>query len=415
MKVLFFDCGMGAAGDMMTASLYELLSDEEKTAFLKKVNSLGIEGTEVKAQKSVKCGITGTHMQVLVDGREEGHNHEENHGHEHYEHEHHEHDHGHDHEHHHHSSLSDIGSLIDSMDLSDKAAEDAKNVYRIIAEAESRVHGEAVEQIHFHEVGTKDAVIDVVSVCILIDMLKPDRILSSPVHTGYGSVRCMHGILPVPAPAAAHILEGVPICAGKIEGELTTPTGAALLKYFVSEFMEMPVMKVDKTGYGMGTKDFKKANCLRAFLGESEADEDETVAVLMCNVDDMTGEDIGFACERFFEGGASEVFTVPVNMKKSRPGHLIEVICSNEKAESMIRLMFKYTTTIGIRRFEYKRYILERRKETVKTPLGDVQLKVSEGYGVKRTKYEYEDLARIASENNMSLNEVREYIRKNES
>ena len=426
MSILYFDCAMGAAGDMLTAALYELLSDEKKKEFINKVNSFNIEGVTVSAEKAVKCGITGTHMKVLIDGQEEEHHHHE-HSHKHEEHDHHhEHDehshhHGHDEVHHghehHHSSLKDIEALIDGFDIPKKAADDAKSVYKLIAEAESAVHDTPVTDIHFHEVGTKDAVIDVVSVCLLIDMLHPDKIYASPIHVGSGTVRCMHGVLPVPAPATAHILNGVPIYGGKINGELTTPTGAALLKYYVNQFGDMPVMSVDKTGYGMGTRDFDIANCVRVFLGApaaSSAEPDELVTILAFNVDDMTGEEIGFAYDRFFEAGAYEVFSVPINMKKSRPGQLIEVICSPDDISKMVKCIFKHTTTIGIRRFEYSRYILDRKIREISTPEGTVRCKEVSGYGAKRHKYEYEDLAKLALKKDLSLAETEEYIKKYE-
>ena len=400
MNILFFECNMGAAGDMLTAALYELLDEDKKAEFIKRVNSFNIPGCRISAEKSVKCGITGTHMKVMIDGHEEEHYHDHLHGHDHDHTHEHEHEHEHDHGHHHHSSMQDICALIDSLDIPKKAAEDAKSVYKLIAEAESTAHDRPVSDIHFHEVGTKDAVIDVVSVCLLIYMLRPDKILSSPVHVGSGTVRCMHGVLPVPAPATAHILKDVPIYGGKINGELTTPTGAALLKHFVSSFGDMPVMSVKKTGYGMGTKDFENANCVRAFMGYAEdtgsdaSGADELVAVLSFNVDDMTGEAVGFAYDRFFEAGAYEAFSIPINMKKSRPGLMIEVICDPRDVKKMIEVIFKHTTTIGIRRFDYSRYTLER-------SITDID--------ISRFKYEYEDLSALATKMGISLKEAAEY------
>ena len=415
MNILFFECNMGAAGDMLTAALYELLDEDKKAEFIKRVNSFNILGCRISAEKSVKCGITGTHMKVMIDGHEEEHYHDHLHGHDHDHTHEHEHEHEHDHGHHHHSSMQDICALIDSLDIPKKAAEDAKSVYKLIAEAESTAHDRPVSDIHFHEVGTKDAVIDVVSVCLLIDMLRPDKILSSPVHVGSGTVRCMHGILPVPAPATAHILKDVPIYGGKINGELTTPTGAALLKHFVSSFGDMPVMSVKKTGYGMGTKDFENANCVRAFMGYAEdtgsdaSGADELVAVLSFNVDDMTGEAVGFAYDRFFEAGAYEAFSIPVNMKKSRPGLMIEVICDLRDVKKMVEVIFKHTTTIGIRRFDYSRYTLERSITDYDTPKGVIRRKEVSGYGISRFKYEYEDLSALATKMGISLKEAAEY------
>lgn len=440
MKTLFLDCGMGAAGDMLTAALLELLPNPDE--FVERLNTLSVPGVQFRKESAVKCGITGTHISVLVDGAEEseemhGHHHEHDHSHEHehdhehhhshdhehhhshehgydYEHEHHhshehEHDHEHHHDHNHHSGMHEIEHIISHLNLPNKVREDVLAVYGLIAEAESHVHGTAVTEIHFHEVGTKDAIADVTAVCLLMDELSPDEVIVSPVHVGSGQVKCAHGVLPVPAPATAYILRDVPIYGGSIRGELCTPTGAALLKHFATRFGDMPVMKTQAIGYGMGKKDFRWANCVRAMLGET-TDRTDTVSELSCNVDDMTAEAIGFATERLFEGGAFEVYTVPVNMKKSRPGTLIRVICAEADKEKIVGLMFKHTSTIGVRETVTRRYVLNRRIETVQTPYGEVRRKVSDGYGTSRTKYEYDDLARIAKERNVSLDEVRKHV-----
>ena len=242
-----------------------------------------------------------------------------------------------------------------------------------------------------------------------MERLSPDQVIVSPIHVGSGHVHCAHGILPVPAPATAYILKDVPIYGGAIDGELCTPTGAALLKHFATGFGSMPVMKIEAIGYGMGMKDFPAANCVRAMLGETE-DRSETVTELSCNVDDMTAEQIGFAMERLFEAGALEVYTIPIGMKKSRPGTLIRVICREEDREAMVRSIFRYTSTIGIRETSQRRYVLDREIRPLKTELGEVRQKISRGYGITRSKYEYDDLARIAREKDMSLEEVRERI-----
>ena len=429
MKTLYLDCGMGAAGDMLTAALVELLPNSD--GFIKKLNALSIPGVQFKKEPAVKCGITGTHISILVDGIEEseeiyGHSHgcehhrhedmhEHDHGHQHgHDHEH-QHDHNHDHDHgddqgcHHHSGMHEIEHIISHMNLSAKVREDILAVYGLIAEAESHVHGAPVTEIHFHEVGTMDAIADVAAVCMLMDEISPDEVVASPVHVGSGQVKCAHGILPVPAPATAYILRDVPIYGGSIQGELCTPTGAALLKHFATRFGDMPVMKTQAIGYGMGKKNFPRANCVRAMLGET-ADKVDTVSELSCNVDDMTAEAIGFATECLFEGGAYEVFTVPIGMKKSRPGTLIRVICSEQDKDRIVGLLFRHTSTIGVREAVTQRYVLERRIETVQTPYGGVRRKVSSGYGTSRIKYEYDDLARIAKEQNISIEEVRRRV-----
>ena len=254
-----------------------------------------------------------------------------------------------------------------------------------------------------------DAVADVVGVCLLMEQIAPEQVISSPVHTGSGHVHCAHGILPVPAPATALLLEGIPSYSAGVRGELCTPTGAALLKHFATRFGDRPVMTVSAVGYGMGKKDFEQANCVRAFLGESESVREKSVK-LECNLDDMTGEEIGFAMEQLFAAGAREVYTQPIGMKKSRPGVLLSVLCTPEDADRLAAEMMKHTTTLGIRRMELSRYLLDRQVETVDTPYGAVRIKRASGMGVERSKPEYEDLAALARENGVPLDAVRREI-----
>ena len=434
MKTLYLECAMGAAGDMLMASLLELVPDRQ--AFLDQMNALGLPGVAISTEKSVKCGITGTHMCITVHGEEEEsldvheHEHEHHHDHEHehdhdhhhdhdHEHEHHhDHDHDHDHEHHHehdhhhhHASVADIEGMINALALPEAVKADARAVYGLIAQAESQVHGHPVSEIHFHEVGTVDAVTDVVGVCLLMHMLHPDQVLASPVHVGSGSVRCAHGILPVPAPATALILKGIPTYGGAVQGELCTPTGAALLKHFVSRFGDRPVMATEAIGYGMGKKDFERANCVRAFLGESQEALGE-ITQLSCNMDDITGEEIGFVMDHLMKIGARDVFTQAIGMKKSRPGILLNVLCLPEEADRMAAEIMKHTTTLGIRRQDLKRYMLERSVETVETAYGPVRIKKASGMGVEKCKAEYDDLAALAEKNGVSLEVIRDAIGK---
>lgn len=418
MKTLYLECNMGAAGDMLTAALLELTEDRQ--AFIDRMNSLGLPDVTVEAEVAVKCGITGTHLKVTVNGMEEesvdaadhhhdDHEHHHDHSHSHHHEEEHEHRH-HDHGHHHHASMTDVRRIINSLDVSDRVKTDALAVYALIADAESKVHGRPVEEIHFHEVGTMDAIADVIGVCLLMEILSPDQIIASPVHTGSGYVRCAHGILPVPAPATALILQGIPSYSGRVKGELCTPTGAALLKHFVSYYGDRPVMSVQAVGYGMGKKDFEQANCVRAFWGKSEGTK-ERIVKLECNLDDMTGEDIGFAMEQLFQAGAKDVFTQPIGMKKNRPGVLLSVLCMAEDADSLAEEIMKHTTTLGIRRQEMTRYTLQRSVKTVNTPYGEVRIKQASGMGVKRSKPEFDDVAAIARKNDVSLKEVRKAIK----
>ena len=485
MKTLYIECAMGAAGDMLTAALLELMPDKE--AALAKLNAMGIPGVAFEAEPSAKCGITGTHMRVLIHGEEEGavpcghthahedhhehnhaheHHHEHDHVHEHhYEHDHHVHTHAHahvqedahchdsdahDHAHHHehdahhhaHHGMVEIRRLIAELAVSETVKEKVLAVYQSIAEAESRVHGAEVDQIHFHEVGSMDAVADVTAVCLLMKLLAPEQVIVSPIHVGSGTVLCAHGRLPVPAPATALILEGMPIYGGSVQGELCTPTGAALLKTFVDSFGPMPPMTVAKTGYGMGTKDFEQANCLRAMLGESftmngtaskmqtgqDAEGENTgsrgaagkdtetenpaaregrITEISCNLDDMTGEDIAFAAERILQAGALDVFTESIYMKKGRPAVKLTVLARPENEERLAGEIFRHTSTIGVRIHTDRRYELARRSEQRKTPLGTIEVKISEGFGVRKEKIEFASLKEIAETSGKRLAEVR--------
>lgn len=396
MKTLYLDCGMGAAGDMLAAALLELLPDPG--AFVAELNVLGFPGVHIRTEPAVKCGITGTHFAVTVHGQEEGHG-------QHHHHHHHEHEHKHAHEHHH-SGLHEIEHIVRGhLALPERVKRDVLAVYRQLAEAESHAHGVPVSDIHFHEVGTMDAIADITAVCLLMDRLAPGEVIASPVHTGSGQVRCAHGILLVPAPATAYLLRDVPIYGGTVQGELCTPTGAALLKHFVTRFGDMPVMRVSAIGYGCGKKDFEAANCVRALLGETE-NAAGSVLNLSCNLDDMTAEAVSFAMERLFDAGALEVYTLSAGMKKSRSGLLLRVICRPQDRETIVQTIFRHTSTIGIRESVNRRYVLEREIQTVDTAYGPVRKKISQGFGVTRTKYEYEDLARIAREENLSLKEA---------
>lgn len=462
MKIIYLDCGMGAAGDMLLAALLELCPNQEE--MIKELNQLGIPGVEFQVQKAEKCGILGTHMRVMVHGEEEEagyapeytnehshkqtgeheHSHEQTGGHEHsheqtsgHEHSHeqtdeHEHSHGHSHSHsyshehthehghaHYHAGMAQIREWIGGLRVSEKVKEDALAVYQLIVQAESKAHGKPVEEVHFHEVGMLDAVADVVGVCWLIEKLEVEQIFASAVHVGSGQVRCAHGILPVPAPATAYLLQNVPIYGGNIRGELCTPTGAALLKYFVTCFGVMPPMAAEKVGYGMGKKDFAAANCVRAFLGNTRSTKQEnpantdSIVELRCNLDDMTGEEIGYACELLFKEGALDVYTVGIGMKKSRPGVLLVCLCKTSDICRMEELIFCHTTTLGIRRVWCERSVLSRTFEQMETPWGTVRKKMShfpDQERILREKLEYEDLAQIAVKTGLSIAEIRKRI-----
>lgn len=379
------------------AALYSLLPEEEQKDFVKRFGEMGLPEVELQVSQDVKCGIAGTHLGVLIRGQE-GEILEHSHS---------------------HRTLDDVCTLIQNLQVSDKVKADVTAIYQKIAEAESRVHNTSVAEIHFHEVGMLDAIADVAGCAMLMEQLDAQRIVVSPVNVGYGKVTCAHGVLPVPAPATVILLEDLFCYGGDVEGELCTPTGAALLSYYKTECGSMPLMRVEQVGYGTGKKDFPVANVLRALLGESEQETDvvlesvqETspVVELCCNIDDMTGEEIGFACELLLQEGALEVYTTAVEMKKNRPGILLTVLCSQEQVEYMEKLLFQHTSTIGLRKRQWDRTSLKRESRQVTFSLGQVNVKVSTGYGVTKQKVEYDDLRNIAGEHGLSLRQVKEVL-----
>lgn len=393
MRTLYFDCGMGAAGDMLTAALLDLLDAEGQAEFLREINEALAGKAVVTAEPDFKCGVKGLHVHVTIDGVEEG------------EATHHE-----GHHHHSHTGIQEIRALIDSASLPSMVRLHARTVFDIIAAAEAKVHGQDMEHIHFHEVGTIDAVADVLGVCLLMEKLKPDAVLASPVNVGGGTVKCAHGVLPVPAPATEILLRGIPYYEGEIKTELCTPTGAALLRHFVDRFCVLPVMPVTRCGYGTGTKDFDRLNAVRALLGETAGPSEQFVE-FSCNLDDMTGEELGFALEALFDAGALDAWTMPIGMKKSRPGVLLSALCREEDRAEVLRCFFRHTTTLGVREMRCERHALSRSFRVAQTPWGEVPVKRAEGYGVTREKPEYEVAARLARENGIPLREVKENLK----
>ena len=456
MKTLYLECNMGAAGDMLMGALYELL--EDKAGFLDTMNRL-ILGVTVEAQAAATCGIRGTHMAVTVHDEEEhshdvalghgedavhehihetahdethhGHDHHHDHGHEHdHEHEHHHshehtdehahsHEHGHDHEHehshdhdhddhhhHHHTAPADINAILDSLDVPEEVRANAKAVYGRIADAEAKAHGMPVTEIHFHEVGALDAIADVTGVCLALYLLKPDRIVVSPVHVGSGQVRCAHGVMPVPAPATANLLSGIPSYSGDIRGELCTPTGAALLAHFGQSFGPQPMMAVRQVGNGLGTKEFPAANCVRAFWGEEAAQTREVVSELCCHIDDMTAEALGFAMERLQEAGALDVSAAPILMKKGRPATALTVLCRAEDEARLAEAVLRETSTLGVRVHPCARYTLTPSLRQVETAYGPIAIKCGDGCGIHREKPEYQDVADAARKVGVPFHQV---------
>lgn len=402
MRILYLDCGMGAAGDMLLSALLSLLKESEQKAFVCEMNQIGIPGAELALRSDSKCGVQGLHISVKIHGQEEGdqsdHRSQDAHSHHHAAHS------------HHHAAMEEIVNIIRGLAVSERVKRQVTEIYQSIAQAESEVHGTTVSEVHFHEVGMMDALADITGCALLLERLEVDRILASPVKVGFGQVRCAHGVLPVPAPATALLLKEIPCYAGDIEGELCTPTGAALLRYYVREFCRMPPMRIRAAGYGTGKKDLPAANVVRALLGETE-EETGQILELCCNLDDMTGEEIGYAMEKLLDLGALEVFTVPISMKKSRPGVLLSVFCLEEEKEKFAACLFRHTSTIGIRERVWERMKLHRREQIFESSIGRVRVKTSSGFGVEKRKAEYEDLREIAETHDMTIRQVRDIVR----
>lgn len=402
MKTLFLDCSMGAAGDMLSAALLDAvstaLSPEQVTQSL---NAMSVPDVVYTAEETERGGIRGIRLHVAVHGTEEGE---------------------HASEHAPHSrTLQEIWDIIDSLTVDTETAARIRAVYERLADAESHAHGIPVTEVHLHEVGMLDAIADIAAFSNLFGKIRPDRVIASPVRTGYGTVQAAHGILPVPAPATAYLLQDVPCFAGDIEGEMCTPTGAAILTSFADEFRTMPVMRVERIGYGCGTKEFPTANCVRAMIGETDPDRpmavatvksDEEIVKLEADIDDMTGEEIGFAINEIYEAGAIEVYQTQILMKKGRPGVLLTVLLHPEKRDAVVQAVFRYTTTIGIREAVMQRYVLNRKTAEELTDYGPIHRKISDGYGVHREKWEYEDLAALAREEGIGLRDIREKLGK---
>jgi uncharacterized protein (TIGR00299 family) protein len=394
MKTLHFDCFAGISGDMTLGALVDLGVDPE--ALRQELGKLGVEGWKLDFVRDERCGITGTRALVQVEEGE-------------HEHHHHEHEEGHDHHHAHHH-WSQIKDLIEKSGLSGGAKERGVAIFTRVAEAEAAVHGVSVDDVAFHEVGALDSIIDVCGAAICLDMLAPERVTASAIELGGGTVTCAHGILPVPAPATAKILTGLPVKVNGFDKEMTTPTGAAILAASVDEFITGPASFTElKVGVGIGGRKLDKPNVLRVSWRDADASnagasnakeaswDTEKRILLEANVDDMTGEEMGFFMERMFANGALDVTFTPCQMKKSRPGTIIAVLTNLEKAQALREAFFKYSQTIGFRETPVTCRCLRREeKDGVKTVfLGGKKL---------RSKVEFEKRAAEAREKGRPLN-----------
>lgn len=416
-KILYLECYSGISGDMTVGALLDLGASRERlTAELEK---LGIGGYHLHFGRTQKCGIDAYDFDVHL----EGHEHDHEHGHDHH---HGDHEHTHDHHHSHvHRNIHDINHIIDRLE-DEETRRLAKEMFRLVAEAESKAHGLPVDQVHFHEVGAVDSIVDIVSTAVCIRDLGISRVAVSPLSEGRGYVKCQHGIMPVPVPATAGIAAacGLTLRLTDNEGEMVTPTGAAIAGCLRTE-KELPERyTIEKIGVGAGTKDFKNANILRAMIlvpedeeGQKTETEDnrmefseklekDAIYVIETNMDDCSGEALGFLMECLMEEGAADVWYTPAVMKKSRPAYILHTLCRQEQIEDMEGLIFAHTTTIGIRRYPVERTILSRRGELMDLPLGKISVKVCSFKGEERFYPEYESIARISRETGMGFSEA---------
>ncbi|MDR2370836.1 MAG: nickel pincer cofactor biosynthesis protein LarC [Treponema sp.] len=431
MKTLHFDCFAGISGDMTLGALVDLGVDRGE--LVHELEKLGLEGWKLDFVRDERNGVTGT--RAIVDTGENhhahhdhDHDHEHEHDHDHdHEHEHsheHEHDHGHSrrHEHHSHNSWKDIRNILEKSALREGAKKRAVDIFSRIAGAESRVHGVPVDDVAFHEVGAMDSIIDIAGAAICLDLLAPDMITASEIELGGGTVKCAHGILPAPAPATVLLVQGLPVKTGGFNREMTTPTGAAILAASVDRFIVTGegsgIFRELKTGTGIGARKMDKPNILRVSLRETAEAvhpgwKSENLVLLEANIDDMTGEELGFLMERFFEEGALDVTFTPLTMKKSRPGTLVSVLGRPEKTDVFRGCFFRYSSTIGFREIPVNRVFLGREEKVLKGAFGEAAEKtVFTGKEPLRSKIEFEDRARVARERHVTLGEADRIIRE---
>lgn len=427
-NTLFIECLSGISGDMTIGALLDLGID--KVLFQKELSKINIDGYTIEINKKQKNGITGTKFDVILDSELE---HEHFHGeqeHFHGEHSHGdgEHNHSHDHNHHIHQdntnknidkecnhihrNIQDIYNIIDNSDLSIKVKNLSKQMFEHVAMAEAKVHGKKIEEVHFHEVGAVDSIVDIIGTAIAIEMLNVDEIVCSPIHVGTGFVKCAHGKIPVPAPATLEILKNVPIYSIGIRSELVTPTGAAIVKTLANSFSERPMMEVENIGYGLGTKDLEITNVLRMTLGKKKSKNE--FIIIEANIDDMNPEFFEIAMEHLLSKGALDVYFTSIQMKKNRPGTKLSVLCKKEDEEMLTDIILKHTSTFGVRAYEVNRTMLDREFVKVDTKYGKVTVKTGILNGeVIKISPEYEECKSLSKALNINVMEIyNEAIRK---
>lgn len=395
MKILYYDCFSGISGDMNLGAMIDLgVKEEDLRRELEKLHLHNEFALEVKIDQ--RKGITGTKatVKLLHDY-------------------HHHHSHHHHQQHHHHRNLHDIEKIINNSDLSDKVKELSLKMFVEVAKAEGKIHGKPISEVHFHEVGAVDSIVDIVGAAICYDMLQVDKVIFSPITVGSGFVDCAHGRFPVPAPATAELLRDIPIVSGEIQKQMTTPTGAVIAKVLGEEYTSEKNFTITKIGYGIGHRDHVIPNVLRVFLGEATDLSCEKAKVIECNIDDMNPELYQYVMEKLLENGAMDVYLTPITMKKSRPAMKFSVLCSPEKLQTLTNILFEETTTLGIRSYDVDKMMMDRKILTVDTPYGPVRIKLAILQGnLLKWKPEYEDCKKIAERNNLPLREVYDLVGK---
>jgi uncharacterized protein (TIGR00299 family) protein len=400
MKVLYYDCFAGISGDMNLGAFIDLGVDVEYLR--KELSRLPVHGYELKAEKELRKGISGTRVQVIID-QQQGHLSET----------HHHHGHG---DHHHHHTYMEIREMIAGSTLHEKVKDLSLAIFSKIAVAEGKIHNKPVDEVHFHEVGAVDSIVDIIGAAICIDFIAPGRILCSTVELGGGTVKCTHGIYPVPAPATAEIIRNIPVRKGTVDYEATTPTGAAILAACVDEFTDRANLNITATGYGIGTKDSSIPNVLRIFLCET-SQLDETVkepsCIIECNIDDMNPEFYDYVIDSLFSAGAKDVFITPIIMKKTRPAVKLSVLCTPVAEKRINEVLFRETSTLGVRKYLVDKTMLERKIEPVETRFGEVRVKSAfyEGVCIK-SKPEYDDCVKIARNHDIPVSQVYQEVEK---
>ena len=407
MKQLYLECSSGISGDMTVAALLDLGADQE--ALKKALDSLPVDGFETRITRVKKSGLDACDFDVVLEGEYENHDHDMEYlfG----EHEHHEHAHGHGHVH---RGMREIREIIEKANLTPRAREMALRIFTILGEAEAKAHGASLEEVHFHEVGAVDSIVDIVAAAVCLDSLGICEVVIPSLTEGSGTVRCQHGILPIPVPAVANIAaaHGLRLAMSNVKGELVTPTGAAIAAAFRTSDRLPETFSIKAVGLGAGKREYERPSFLRAMIIETEPEEErDEIYKLESNIDDATGEDLGYVLDRLMEAGARDVNFIPLFMKKNRPAYQLNVICTPEQVDCMERILFEETTTIGVRKMRMERRILKRRIKTLTTPLGEAQVKVcslpgDDGEGSLRFYPEYDSVVRLCRDSGRPYREV---------